>query len=346
MRIAQVAPLYESVPPSLYGGTERVVSWLTEELVARGHEVTLFASGDSRTSARLLAPYPRAIRLDPSRPDPAALHAIELGQLVAHARDFDVIHAHVDYLTFPVGRVLATPMVHTLHGRLDLRHIMRVLAEFRDTPLVSISDHQRSPVARLGLRWMATVHHGIPLGGVPFVSAPRDPYLLFIGRISVEKRPDVAIAVAKRLGLPLRIAAKVDPADRAYFEREIQPLLDHPLVEFLGEVGEPDKWSLLGGALCLLFPIEWPEPFGIVTIEAMACGTPVIARPYGSVPEIVVDGRTGFIADDVDEMVAGVKRVDTIDRAACRRHVEDRFSVGAMTDRYEEVYRRLLSGGG
>lgn len=344
MRIAQVAPLYERVPPVLYGGTERVVAYLTEELVRRGHQVTLFASGDSRTAARLVAATPRALRLDPEAPpDPLGCHVLELAQVFERAAEFDVIHCHVDYLAFPFGRLVATPTVHTLHGRLDLPWLRPVFRHFRDIPLVSISDAQRAPLRDLALGWLGTVHHGLPLAQFPYNPTP-DGYLAFLGRISPEKRPDLAIAVARRLGLRLRIAAKVDPADRGYFEREIRPLLDHPLVEFVGEIGDDAKAEFLGGALALLFPIDWPEPFGLVMIEAMACGTPVVARPCGAVPEVVVSGRTGFVADTVDELVEAVKRVDTIERAACRRHVERRFTVERMADAYEALYRRLQAG--
>ncbi len=343
MRIAQVAPLYEPVPPRLYGGTERVVSWLTEELVRRGHTVTLFASGDSRTRARLVAATPRALRLDPSGPDAVAAHVVELSQVFAQADAFDLIHCHVDYLAFPFGRLVRTPILHTMHGRLDPRHLVRVFAHFPEAPLVSISDAQREPLARLPLRWLATVHHGLPVADIPWAAAPAGAgYLVFLGRMSPEKRPDLAIEVAKRLGLPIRLAAKVDVPDREYFERTIKPLLSHPLVEFLGEVGEEEKWSLLREALCLLFPIDWPEPFGIVMIEALACGTPVIARPCGAVPEVIRDGVNGFLAETAEELAAAVKRIDVIDRARCRRWVETAFSVEAMTDRYEAVYRRLL----
>jgi glycosyltransferase involved in cell wall biosynthesis len=341
MRIAQIAPLYESVPPRLYGGTERVVSWLTEELVRRGHEVTLFASGDSRTSARLVAAYPRGLRLDPSLPDPVALHTIELAQAFERAADFDVIHCHVDYLAFPYVRLVDTPVVHTLHGRLDLRHLVHLFAHFPEAPLVSISDSQREPLRALPLSWRATVHHGLPLAEVPWRPRNDGRYLAFLGRISPEKRPDLAIAVAKQLGVPLRIAAKVDEADRKYFDRTIRPLLSHPLIEFVGEVGEPQKWEFLGEARGLLFPIDWPEPFGLSMIEALACGTPVIARPCGSAPEVVRDGEVGFLGETVDQLVDAVKRIDLIDRARCRAYAEERFSVGVMTDQYEAVYRAL-----
>jgi glycosyltransferase involved in cell wall biosynthesis len=342
MRIAQVSPLYEPVPPRLYGGTERVVAWLTEELVRRGHEVTLFASGDSRTSARLVSPWPRALRLDPAQPDPHALHTLELAQVFSDAGRFDVIHCHVDYPAFPYGRLVSTPVVHTLHGRLDLRPLAHLLAALPDVPLVSISDSQREPLRALPLRWIATVHHGLPVAEVPFAPRGGDA-LVFLGRVSPEKRPDLAIAVAKRLGLPLRIAAKVDRPDRDYFEHEIRPLLDHPLIEFVGEVSDAEKWRLLGEASALLFPVDWPEPFGISMIEALACGTPVVARPCGAVPEVIRDGEVGFLADSLDDLVAAVKRIDLIDRARCRAWVEERFSVRVMVDRYEAVYRRLLA---
>jgi glycosyltransferase involved in cell wall biosynthesis len=343
VRIAQVAPLYAPVPPPLYGGTERVVSWLTEELVRRGHAVTLFASGDSRTSARLVAPWPRAVWRDPGRPDALALHVLELGQLGERAGDFDVVHCHLDVLALPFGRLLPAPCVHTMHGRLDLPHLAPLFASFRDVPLVSISDSQRAPLADLALGWIATVPHGLPVERVPFRAAAGGRSLVFLGRISPEKRPDLAIAVARTLGLPLRMAARVDDVDRGYFEREIRPLLDHPSIEFVGEVSDEEKWQLLGDALCLLFPIDWPEPFGIALIEALACGTPVVARPGGAVGEIVRDGEVGFVADTVEELVAAVKRVDLLDRVRCRRYVEEHFSVQVMADRYEAVYRDVVA---
>ncbi len=311
LRIAQVSPLYERVPPALYGGTERIVSYLTEELVRRGHQVTLFASGDSSTRATLVAPAPHALRLDSTVNDELASHIMEMAQVFERARDFDVIHAHVGYLAFPFARFTRGASLHTLHGRLDLPSIYPVFRHFRDEPLVSISHAQRLPLKGLGVTWAATVHHGLPL--------------------------------AKRVGLPLKIAAKVDPVDRAYFEREIQPLLGHPLIEFVGEIGEEAKASFLGAALALVFPIDWPEPFGLVMIEALACGTPVIARRCGSVPEIIVSGRTGFIADTLEGMELGVRRLDRIDRAKCRREVEARFTVERMVDGYETIYRGLAA---
>ncbi len=341
LRIAQVAPLYERVPPALYGGTERIVSYLTEELVRRGHRVTLFASGDSLTSAALVSAADRALRLDPEARDPLAPHVLELAQVFERAAEFDLVHCHVDYLAFPFARLVPTPTLHTLHGRLDLPHLLSVFRHFHDTPVVSISDAQRAPLRQLPVRWAGTVHHGVPLERYPF-SPGGGRWLVFLGRIAPEKRPDLAIDLARRVGLPLKIAAKVDPVDRAYFEREIRPRLDDPLIEFVGEVGDDAKAALLGEALALLFPIDWPEPFGLAMIEALACGTPVIARPCGSVPEIVAPGRTGFVGETLDDLVDAVKRVDTIDRAACRREVEARFTVERMTDRYEAIYRALL----
>ena len=343
LRIAQVAPLYERVPPWLYGGTERVVSYLTDELVRRGHDVTLFASGDSETKARLIAPVPAALRLASAPTDPLSAHVVELGRVFEQAQDFDIIHCHMDYLAFPFGRLVQTPVLHTLHGRLDLPYLRAVFEQFRDVNVVSISDAQRRPVVDLDIAWAATVHHGLPLDRYAFSPAGGD-YLAFLGRISPEKRLDLAIAAAKRLGLRLRIAAKVDPADRDYFERDIKPLLDHPLIEFIGEIGDAEKPAFLGGALALLFPIDWPEPFGLAMIEAMACGTPVVTRPCGSVLEVMAPGRTGFVVDTVDEMVDAVKRINVIDRAECRRWTEERFSVHRMVDDYERIYARLVAG--
>jgi glycosyltransferase involved in cell wall biosynthesis len=343
MRIAHVAPLYERVPPMLYGGTERIVSYLVEEQVRRGHEVTLFASGDSRTDAQMVAPVPRALRLDTGLGDPLAPHVVELSQVFDQADEFDLIHCHLDYLAFPFSRLVATPTVHTLHGRLDLDHLRLVMAHFADVPLVSISDAQRRPLEHLELNWVATVYHGLPIETYS-VGTGAGGYLAFLGRISPEKRPDLAIAAAKGAGMPLKIAAKVDPVDRVYFEREIEPLFDDPLIEYVGEIGESDKPRFLGDAAALLFPIDWPEPFGLVMIEALACGTPVITRPCGSVPEVITPGRTGFIADTVDDLVEAVRHVDRLDRAVCRREAETRFSVERMVDDYEAVYARLGTG--
>jgi glycosyltransferase involved in cell wall biosynthesis len=344
MRIAQVAPLFESVPPRLYGGTERVVSYLTETLVQRGHDVTLFASGDSRTAATLVSVVPQATRFGPQTREVLGMDVVrQLGLVFERAAEFDVIHCHVDFPAFPFGTLASTPTVHTVHGRLDVPRLVPLFRQFRHVPLVSISDAQRRPLAPLGVRWLATVHHGIPLAHYPLGSGAGG-YLAFLGRLSPEKQAELAIEIARRVGLPLRIAAKVDGTDRDYFEQTIVPLLDDPLVDFLGEIGEDAKPSFLGEARALLFPIDWPEPFGLVMIEAMACGTPVVARPCGSVPEIVDSGRTGFVADTLLELVEAVKRVDEIDRQACRRHVEAHFSATRMAEDYERVYRRLAAG--
>jgi glycosyltransferase involved in cell wall biosynthesis len=342
LRIAQVSPLYEPVPPALYGGTERIVGYITEELVERGHQVTLFASGDSRTRAKLVAPTPRALRLGSLSKDDLAFHLLELARVFEHAREFDVIHCHVGHLAFPFSRLARAPSLHTLHGRLDLPEIFPVFQHFRDEPLVSISHAQRQPFKSLGVTWAGTVYHGLPLDGYPF-SPGGGEYLAFLGRMAPEKRPDLAIALAKRVGIRLKMAAKVDPADRDYFEREIKPLLDHPLIEFIGEIGEEAKARFLGQARALVFPIDWPEPFGLVMIEALACGTPVIARRCGSVPELLVHGETGFIADTLEEMEAAVKGLDRIDRGECRRHVLARFTVERMVDGYEALYRSLAA---
>jgi glycosyltransferase involved in cell wall biosynthesis len=341
MRIAQVAPLFESIPPRGYGGTERVVSHLTEQLVHRGHDVTLFASGDSRTDATLVPVVKRSMRVDADTREMLAMELTrELGMAFGRAGDFDVIHCHVDHPAFPLGSLVTTPTLHTLHGRLDLPALVPLFRQFDSTALVSISRAQRAPLASLGLRWIATVHHGVPLERYTFSPVDRG-YLAFLGRLAPEKQPDVAIEIARRTGLPLKIAAKVDPVDRAYFQRTIEPLLDDPLVEYIGEIGDAEKPAFLGGARALLFPIDWPEPFGLVMIEAMACGTPVVARPLGSVPEVVVHGRTGFLGSSLVELVEGVKRLDEIDRAECRRHVASRFSAERMSAAYENVYRRL-----
>ncbi len=339
MRIAQVAPLYERVPPQLYGGTERVVSYLTEELVRLGHDVTLFASGDSITRARLEALCRRALRLDPHCCDPLAHHLRMLGQVYQRAQEFDIIHCHTDYLGLPLTRFSPTPTVITLHGRLDIPDITPLYQEYAEVPLVSISDAQRIHLPQAN--WAATIHHGLPPELYTFQPHPSS-YLLFLGRISPEKRPDSAIRVACRAGVPLRIAAKVDKADREYFETTIRPLLGHPLIEFIGEADEQQKRVLLGDALALLFPIDWPEPFGLVMIEALACGTPVIARPRGSVPEVLREGYTGLFCETEDDMVEAIQRVATLDRVECRREFEQRFTAGTMAQHYLEVYQEIL----
>ncbi len=336
MNIALIAPLIEAVPPTLYGGTERVVSTLTEELVRRGHAVTLFASGDSRTSATLVPCALRALRLEDALKDAVAYTLIELDMAYERAAEFDIIHNHCDYLAFPFARRSATPTVTTMHGRLDLAEVRRLNARFPEQRLVSISDAQRAALP--DANWTATVYNGIDIGNYHFRPDPGD-YLVFLGRISPEKRPDRAIEIARDTGMRLVIAAKVDSEDREYYQHAIAPLIDeHAQIEFIGEVDERGKDEVLGGAYAYLFPIDWPEPFGLTMVEAMATGTPVIAYHAGSVPEVVVEGVTGFICDTVHGMVEAVARIPAIDRAACRAHVEAHFSAAAMADGYERVY--------
>ena len=338
MRIAQVAPLYESVPPRLYGGTERVVSWLTEELVAQGHEVTLFASGDSLTTARLVPICPQALRLSPRCVDPVA-HHIHLIEKVLQQRDeFDVIHFHTDYLHFSLSRHQDLPQVTTLHGRLDIPDLVPLYREFCDVPVVSISDAQRVPLP--WINWHGTVYHGLPeTSFAPYLGAGQ--YLAFLGRISPEKGLDQAIAIAKRSGMPLKIAAKIDRADREYFETYIKPLMGDHLIDYVGEIGDHEKNEFLGNAVALLFPINWSEPFGIVMIEALACGLPVVAYPYGSVPEIVEDGATGFLVRCVEDAVKALANISSIDRAKCRRQFEMRFSARRMARNYLTIFERI-----
>jgi glycosyltransferase involved in cell wall biosynthesis len=342
MKIAQVTPLYEAVPPRLYGGTERVVAHLTDALVDLGHDVTLFASAEAQTRARLIPVRDQAIRLDPAplKSDLAA-HMTMLAEVLDRADGFDVIHFHTDIVHFPFFSPWADKTLTTLHGRLDLKDLPDVYARWPEFGLVSISDDQRRPLS--GANWKATVHHGMP-GDLYRFSPRARGYLAFLGRISPEKRPDRAIEIATRLGKPLKIAAKVDAADRAYWETVIEPLVrDNPLVEFVGEIGDAEKSAFLGGAEALLFPIDWPEPFGLVMIEAMACGTPVVAFACGSAPEIVEDGATGFLVDSVDEAVAAVAQVHRLDREAIRARFDLRFSATAMARRYLDVYGDLLA---
>lgn len=344
LRIAQVAPLYESVPPKLYGGTERVVSYLTEELVRRGHEVTLFASGDSKTSAKLHAGYPTALRLAGLAQVAAnglGNHMAMLSEVYEHADDFDVIHCHIDYWTFAFSHLVATPSITTLHGRLDLEELVPIFKQFKDRPVISISDAQRKPLP--WANWVSTIHHGVPREHLQY-NPNSGKYLAFLGRIAPEKRPDIAIRVARKAGIPLKIAAKVDEVDREYFNTTIEPMINEaPGVEYIGEINELQKSEFLGNALALLFTIDWPEPFGLVMIEAMACGTPVIARPCGSVPEVMRNGVTGFVASEFDDLVAAVKKVDQISRAACREEYEKRFAVDVMAEKYERIYREMIS---
>jgi glycosyltransferase involved in cell wall biosynthesis len=340
MRIAQVAPLYESVPPKYYGGTERVVSYLTEELVQQGHEVTLFASGDSETAARLVAATPRSLRLDKSCVDQLAHHILLLAEVTRRASEFDVIHYHIDYVHFPLSRCRPHPHVTTLHGRLDIPDLAPLYDEFREMPVVSISDSQREPLPQAN--WQATVHHGLPQDLLRFRPEPGE-YLAFIGRFSPEKRADRAIEIARRAGLPLKLAAKVDAVDKAYFESKIKPLLDDPFIEYIGEIGEDEKDEFLGNAYALLFPIDWPEPFGLVMIESMACGTPVIAYRNGSVEEVMEEGRSGFMVSTLAEAVKAVRRVADLDRAECRRVFERRFTAAQMAADYVRVYERVIA---
>jgi glycosyltransferase involved in cell wall biosynthesis len=337
MRIAQVAPLAEAVPPRLYGGTERVVSWLTETLVAHGHDVTLFASGDSRTRARLVPVVPTALRLG-GADLPLAAQVLQVGIVQSMGASFDVVHVHADLVHLPALGARQPPVLTTMHGRLDIPGVAAVLRHFRSHPLVSISHAQRAPVPDAA--WIATVHHGLPLDNLPLGAGAGD-YVVFLGRMSPEKRPDVAIRLARRAGIRLVLAAKVESIDEEYFESRVRPLLKEPGIEWIGEVDEQQKVGLLGAARALLFPILWPEPFGLAMIEAMACGTPVITRRCGATPEVVADGRTGFVCDDDDGVVRALARLDRIDRAACRRWVEERFSAERMTRDYEAVYARL-----
>lgn len=340
MRIAQVAPLFERVPPQGYGGTERVVSWLTEELVGAGHEVTLFATADSETSATLVPCAPHGLRVGTRCLDGMPWHVAMVERVAERARDYDVIHFHIEHLHLPLARRLSTPSLTTQHGRLDMPGIPELYRAFADAPLVSISDAQRTPLP--GARWVGTVHHGLPWEGTQLGRGEGD-YLVFLGRISREKRADRAIEIARRSGLRLKLAAKVDPADRTYFEEEIRPLLDPDVVDVIGEVGDVEKDPLLRGARALIFPIGWPEPFGLVMIEAMARGTPVVAFAHGAVPEVVDHGLTGFIVDDVDGAVAAVRRVGALDRERVREVAERRFSASVMASAYVRLYESLAA---
>jgi glycosyltransferase involved in cell wall biosynthesis len=338
MRIAQVAPLTEAIPPKLYGGTERVVSWLTEELVALGHDVTLFASGDSNTSARLEAIWPRALRLDGKVRDPMALHMAMLEQVYRRADQFDILHFHLDYFPFSLFSRNPTPFITTLHGRLDLPEHQAVFEVFDRAPVISISDAQRRPVPNA--HWIDTIYHGLPAD----LLRPRPvkpEYLAVLGRMAPEKAVDRAIHIARRAGMPLKIAAKVDPVDRQYYEHEIRPLLDLPGIEYIGEISDAQKSDFLSGAIGLLMPIDWPEPFGLVMIEAMACGTPVLAYPGGSVPEIVEDGLTGFIVTNEAEAVDAVRRLPDLPRAGIRARFEERFTARRMAKDYLALYSRM-----
>jgi glycosyltransferase involved in cell wall biosynthesis len=344
VRIAQVAPLAEAVPPKFYGGTERVVSWITEELVRQGHDVTLFASGDSQTSAKLAACHPEGLRLLGYR-DHTAGHLAMLHHVHRRAHEFDVIHFHIDLLQYPMFEDLYHKCLTTMHGRLDVPDFMPVYNTFTGMPLVSISDNQRDPMPESS-NWLATIHHGLPKQNCPYYPEAEGGYLAFLGRISPEKRPDRAIEMAIRSGTPLKIAAKVDKADQEYWDEKIEPMIHHPLVEYIGEINEEQKKDFLGNALALAFPIDWPEPFGLVMIEAMSAGTPVIAFGNGSVPEVIKDGVSGFIVNSMDEAIEACRKVRDLPRAGVRAHFEGRFTAEVMVRKYVSAYEQLLAGQG
>ena len=341
MQIAQIAPLMEAVPPKLYGGTERIVAYLTDELVAMGHEVTLFASGDSSTTATLEPGCVRALRLDPTVRDSVAPLLAMLETVAQRARDFDVVHLHCDYLGYPVLRRAGVPFLATLHGRLDLPELRSLYRVFSDVPVISISNSQREPLPEAA--FVATVYHGLP-ERLLLAGSGSGGYLAFLGRISPEKAPDLAIRIAARAGMRLKIAAKIDAVDRDYFRAEIEPLLAQPHVEFIGEIGEHEKAEFLGNAAGLLFPIAWQEPFGLVMIEAMACGTPIIALRNGSVPEVVDDGVTGFIVDDEATAASAARQIHLLDRTLIRTIFEQRFTARRMAEDYMRIYQDLTSG--
>ena len=338
MRIAQVPPLIEAVPPKLYGGTERVVAYLTDALVELGHDVTLFASGDSHTKAKLAPIWPRALRLDPTVHDVFAPLFMQLETVARRAHEFDIIHCHLDYFAFPTLRLLGVPSITTLHGRLDLPELAPLYRLYHDTPVVSISDSQREPLPEAN--YAATIHHGLPQKAL--AQGPGGGYLAFLGRISPEKGPDAAIRIAIRAGLPLKIAAKVDRVDREYFQTKIEPLLARADVEFVGEIGEHQKAEFLGNAGALLFPIAWREPFGLVMIEAMACGTPVVAFNNGSVPEVLENGLTGFIVNSEDEAVRALRDLSRLDRGRIRAEFDKRFTAQHMAQNYLKLYTSLI----
>ncbi len=338
MRIAQVAPLQVAVPPRQYGGTERLIHNLTETLVQMGHEVTLFATGDSQTSAQLIAPVPEAFNFNPAI-DARAYQMAMLAEVYRQADRFDIIHSHMDYYALPFAEHSATPTVTTLHGRLDLPEYERIYYTYRAMPYISISKSQQAQLPEMN--WVGTVHHSVDVASFTFYPEKGD-YLAFVGRISPEKRPDRAIEVAKLTGIPLKIAAKVDPADRAYFEEQIKPLMQHPLIEFVGEVDEMGKREIMGKALALLMPIDWPEPFGMVFIEALACGTPVLTCPCGSVPELLQDGVTGYIRRTVEELAEAALKVHEISRAACRRYAATRFDNRRLARDYLRMYDKII----
>jgi glycosyltransferase involved in cell wall biosynthesis len=339
MKIAQVAPLYESVPPKGYGGTERIVSYLTEALVQLGHDVTLYASGDSTTSARLRSLCQKSLRLDPTSIDPVADHVLLAERIFQDCGEFDFIHSHMDYLAYPVLRRLQTPNATTLHGRLDIPNLGSLYREFDEISVISISNNQRHPLS--WAHWVGTVYHGLPEDLFYHRTEP-GKYLAFMGRISPEKRVDRAIKIARDAGMPLKIAAKLDKGDQEYFERIIKPLLRDNNVEFIGEIGGKEKNEFLANAYALLFPIDWPEPFGLVMIEALACGTPVIARLHGSVPEVIDHGVTGFVVKNAQEAVEAVKKIPELSRLQCRKVFENKFTARRMAEDYVKIYQQLI----
>ncbi len=341
MKIAQVSPLFESVPPRTYGGTERVVSYLTEALVDAGHDVTLYASGDSRTGARLVPVVAEGLRLAQERRDPLAAHVLLLDHVLREADRYDIIHFHTDYLHFPLARALNLPHVTTLHGRLDLPDLPPLYDAYHDLPVISISESQRAPLPQAN--WHATVYNGLP-DDLYRPGTGEGGYLAFLGRISPEKGIVRAIHIARQAGLPLKIAAKVDAVDQEYYEQQVKPLLDTPGIEFIGEIGEDRKGEFLGNARALLFPIDWPEPFGLVMIEANACGTPVVAWRQGSVPEVIEPARNGFIVDSIEAAVDAVHRLDSLDRGECRRVFEERFTARHMAENYLRAYETARAG--
>lgn len=340
MRIAQIAPLWERVPPPAYGGIELVVGLLTDELVRRGHEVTLFASGDSVSLAKLESVHPRALRLDPTIKECGVYELMHLSSVYERAEDFDIIHSHMGYVTLPYAKLVKTPTVHTLHGIFTPDN-EKIFQHGKKQPYISISDAQREP--RLDLNCVATVYNGIDVSSYKFHSEPdNEPYLAFLGRLSPEKGPHLAIEIAKKSGWRLKMAGKVDVVDVEYFEREIKPHIDGEQIQYLGEANHDQKNALMGGAVATLFPITWREPFGLVMVESMAAGTPVIAMKLGSTQEVINHGKTGFLCNNVDEFVSAIDRVSELSRAACREYVSNRFSLQSMTDGYEAVYRQLL----
>ncbi len=343
MKIAQVSPLYESVPPLLYGGTERIVSYLTEELVSLGHEVTLFASGDSQTKAKLLSPCKSSLRMDASCEDQLAHHILLLELVEQEKHKFDIIHYHIDYLHFPFSRRSSIPHITTLHGKQSVPDLAPLYKEYIDMPVVSISDEQRRPLPNAN--WISTIYHGLPLN-LYSLGRGEGGYLAFVGRLSPEKRPDRAIDIALQTGIPLKIAAKINKNETEYFQEKIKPMMDHPLIEFVGEIGEAEKGDFLGKAKALLFPIDWPEPFGLVMIEALACGTPVIAYRNGSVPEVIEYGKTGFIVSNQQEAYKAVEDVSFISRERCRAVFEQRFSASRMTQEYLKAYQKVINSTG